>query len=279
MTVASGTRTTVTQTAGLTFAAIPGYRPLELDIYQPPSASLSPAVLYLHGGGWRLGTRKKPSPAYSECRPGLFDRVAASGFVVVSADYRLSAEARYPAQLEDVCGALRWIADHGEGYGIDTSRVMLWGDSAGAQLAAIAALAVETPVPVGAVVNWYPITDLLSIQSDADQVGGEPHDNPSARETSLLGGLIRELPDAARQASPVTHARPGAPPFLLVHGTADLVSPCAQSLRLREALEKTGNEVVLHSVAGLGHMWQGASGQQLEDILAVTLTFLSQQAE
>jgi acetyl esterase/lipase len=270
----------------LEFAAVTGFRPLELDIHLPESPPPWPAVLYLHGGGWRLGSRRMPSPPYRSWNPGLFRRVAAAGIAVVSADYRLSGEALFPAQLDDVRQALAWIGSHGEEHGLDPGRVMLWGDSAGGHLAALAALDTEpASVPasgarpaVRAVVNWYPITDLTALQEDALAVGGEPHDTPDARETALLGAPIQDIPDLARRASPVAHVRPGAPPFLLVHGTGDLAAPYAQSLRLRDALTGAGNEVTLSTIDGPGHMWQGADTAQLTNILNTTISFLTHHA-
>ncbi len=271
-------RTRVRVTRAVPFAAIPGFRPLELDLYRPDSTAPGPAVLYVHGGGWRQGTRTAASPGYRNWDPGLFHRVAAAGFTVVSADYRLSGEAVFPAPLADVRRALDWIARSGADHGIDATRVAVWGDSAGGHLAALAALDVDPVLPVRAVVNWYPITDLLAIQADAAEVGGEPHDTRESRETGLLGGRVPDLPAQAREASPVTHARRGAPPFLLVHGTADLVSPYRQSLRLRDALAAAGNDVALHPVDGLGHLWAGADEAQLADIYTTTVAFLHRHA-
>ena len=258
----------------LTFAALPGYRPLELDLYRPASDRPRPTVVYLHGGGWRQGARSMTSPAFRDWRPGLLARVAAAGFAVVSPDYRLSGEARFPAQLDDVNRALGWVADHGAEHGIDPGRILLWGDSAGGHLAALAALRAETRSAVGGVVAWYPVTDLVGIQADAEAVGGEPHNTADARETALLGGLICDLPELAADASPVSHASAASAPFFLAHGTADLGVPYAQSARLRDALLAAGKEVTLHTVDGADHMWQGASSEQLHRLLDATLAFL-----
>lgn len=129
----------VSVSRALPFAAIPGYRPLELDLYRPPAADPLPVVIYLHGGGWRQGTRAAASPGFRDWNPGVLTRLAAAGFAVVSADYRLSGEARFPAQLEDVYRAVDWVATAGKAHGADPSRVLLWGDSAGGHLAALAA--------------------------------------------------------------------------------------------------------------------------------------------
>jgi acetyl esterase/lipase len=266
------------------FAAIGGYRPLELDLHRPVAGRPLPAVVYLHGGGWRQGARDLSSPAFRDWNPGLFTRLAAAGFAVVAPDYRLSGEARFPAQLEDVHRALDWVAANGARHGIDPGRVMLWGDSAGGHLAALAAMTAMTAMGSGqprpairAVVAWYPITDLANIQADAEAVGGEPHNTADARETALLGGLIKDLPGEARNASPVTHVSQAAAPFFLAHGTADVMVPYAQSLRLRDALRAAGKEVSLHTVDGADHMWKGATDEQLHRLLDATLAFLNRE--
>jgi acetyl esterase/lipase len=268
----------VSLTRALTFAAIPGYRPLELDLFRPASGGPLPAVVYLHGGGWRQGARDMTSPAFRDWRPGLLSRVASAGFAVVCPDYRLSGEARFPAQLDDVRRALDWVADSGARHGIDPDRILLWGDSAGGHLAALAGMRGEAPPGIRGVVAWYPVTDLVGIQADADAVGGEPHNTPDARETALLGGPIRDLPELAADASPVSHVAAATAPFFLAHGTADLGVPFAQSVRLRDALLAAGAEVSLHAVEGADHMWQGASDEQLRRLLDATLEFLRRRS-
>jgi acetyl esterase/lipase len=264
----------VSRTRALTFAALPGYRPLELDLFRPASDGPLPAVVYLHGGGWRQGARDMTSPAFREWRPGLLARVASAGFAIVCPDYRLSGEARFPAQLDDVNRALDWVTDSGAKHGIDPDRILLWGDSAGGHLAALAALPADERPGIRGVVAWYPVTDLVGIQADADAVGGEPHNAPDSRETALLGGLISDLPELAADASPVSHVDAATAPFFLAHGTADLGVPFAQSVRLRDALLTAGKEVSLRAVEGADHMWQGASDGQLHQLFDATLEFL-----
>jgi acetyl esterase/lipase len=269
----------VSRTRALTFAALAGYRPLELDLLRPTadraeSERPRPTVVYLHGGGWRQGARDLASPAFRDWQPGLLTRVAAAGFAVVCPDYRLSGEARFPAQLDDVQRALDWVSENGAGHGIDTGRILLWGDSAGGHLATLAALRGGVRAGIRGVVAWYPVTDLVGIQADAEAIGGEPHNTPGARETALLGGLICDLPELAADASPVSHAAAATAPFLLAHGTADLGVPFAQSVRLRDALLAAGAEVTLHAVEGADHMWQGATDEQLHQLFDATLAFL-----
>ena len=135
-------------------------------------------------------------------------------------------------------------------------RVFLWGDSAGGHLALLAAL---TGAAVRAAVGWFPVTDLLGLPSDLAEAGGAPDLGPDSREARLLGAPATAVPDLARQASPVSHAHPGAPPILLQHGTVDDLVPAAQSVRLAEALRQAGAEVELDLVPGATHFWKGAS--------------------
>src|SRR5947207_11515768 len=106
------------------YGEVPGYRPLELDLYLPRDGGPAPVIVHVHGGGWRRGSRRHPLPALG---PDFYDRLAAQGFAVAAVDYRLSGEARYPAALEDVRTAVGWIRDHAAPYGLDADRVFVWG--------------------------------------------------------------------------------------------------------------------------------------------------------
>jgi len=238
------------------YAEVPGYRPLELDLYLPDGPEGDgprPVIVHVHGGGWRRGSRREPPPGLG---PDFYGSLAAEGFAVAAADYRLSGEARFPAPLEDVRAAFGWVRDHAGAYGLDADRVFGWGDSAGGHLVLLAAL---TGTPVRGAVAWFPVTDLLGLPSDVAAAGGAPDVGPDSREAQLLGAPAGSVPDLARQASPVTHASAGAPPVLLMHGAADDLVPPAQSVRLAEALRAAGAPVELELVPGATHMWRGAS--------------------
>ena len=108
--------------AGVPYAAIPGIRPLELDLWLPPATEPAealgvPVAVFLHGGGWRLGSRRSAGPAYAATEP--FERVARAGIAVASIDYRLSGEAVWPAQLHDAKAAVRWLRSRADELGID----------------------------------------------------------------------------------------------------------------------------------------------------------------
>ncbi|MGY1716064.1 alpha/beta hydrolase fold domain-containing protein [Geodermatophilus sp. SYSU D01106] len=263
---------------GVPYAALPGARPLELDLYLPAGDGPHPVVLFLHGGGWRLGSRRSGGPAF----PGrtLFERVAAAGIAVASADYRLSGEAVWPAQLSDAKAAVRWLRSRAHELGIDGDRPAAWGESAGGHLAALLGLVTDPELegdvgvtgPSSAVVGvaaWYPPTDLVGFAGDA---GADPAD-ATTREAQLLGAAPADAPDTAAEASPLAHVSAGAPPFLLLHGRADRFVPCVQSERLAHGLRDAGADVALHTYAGADHMWLGAP-EAAADALDRTVAFL-----
>lgn len=244
------------------FSTVPGFRPLSLDLHLPDS-SPAPVVLFLHGGGWRVGSRAQFSPVVSEA--DSFGRTVEAGFAVVAADYRLSGEAVYPAQLNDARAALGWIAAHAGEHGLDADRVVLWGGSAGGTIAALIGL--EPGVRVRGVIDWYGPADLATMaQFTADQ----PH---PTREDLWLGVAVERADDLAREASPVHRVHGGAPPFLITHGLADTDVPPDQSRALATALAAAGAEVDLDLVPGIGHFWKGADAALSDTLFDRAIAF------
>ncbi|WP_138760789.1 alpha/beta hydrolase [Modestobacter altitudinis] len=266
--------------SGVPYAALPGARPLELDLYLPAGDAPAPVVVFLHGGGWRLGSRHTAGPAYRGADPTPFEQVAQAGIAVASVDYRLSGEEVWPAQLHDAKAAVRWLRSRADEVGIDPDRIASWGESAGGHLAELLGLttgdeALEGAVGVSgpssrvaAVAAWYAPSDVAAVATD---LGADPAD-ASTREALFLGAPAIEVPERAAEASPVTYASPTAPPFLLLHGRADQFIPVVQSERLAEQLP----DVELHTYGGADHMWLGAP-DAATDALARTIAFLRHQ--
>ncbi|MGY1812691.1 alpha/beta hydrolase fold domain-containing protein [Blastococcus sp. SYSU D00820] len=273
-----------TRLTGVPYAAVPGIRPLELDLYLPAGDGPHPVALFLHGGGWRLGSRHAAGPAYAGQSPSPFERLAAAGIAVASADYRLTGEAQWPVQLHDAKAAVRWLRARAGDLGVDPGRIAAWGESAGGHLAELLGLTGDRPELAGevgvtgpssavaAVVAWYAPSDVAAVAPDT---GADPAD-PTTREAQLLGAPAPAVPERAAQASPVTHVSGGAPPVLLLHGRADRFVPCVQSERLAAALADAGAAVELHAYDGADHMWLGAP-EAAADAVERTLAFLTVQ--
>ena len=286
--------------AGIEYAAVLGYRPLLLDLYLPDPGSRPgqawPVVLFLHGGGWGLGGRAEVGPPFDDWQPSFFERLAQAGFAVASADYRLSGEAHFPAQLHDAKAAVRWLRRNAGEYGLAGDRIVAWGASAGGHLAALLGLTGDVPglegtvgeerLPgpgqpaapspavsskVAAVVDWYGPADLLTMDDQSDGTGPFRHDSPDSPESRLLGARLSDLPGLAQMASPVSHVWPGAPPFLIMHGTADRAVPLAQSQSLADALAVAGRPAETAWIGGSDHMWLGAP--DVEEIFATSVDF------
>lgn len=233
----------------LVFCELPGFRPLTLDLHLP-AAGPAPVVLYVHGGGWRLGSRRSFGPNFTT--DGSFGRIVAAGFAVASVDYRLSGEAVFPAQVDDVRAALGWLREHAAEYSLDASRIVAWGESAGATLASLVALEPESGV--AGVIDWYGPSDLIAFAALSD-----PAELANTRESQWLGGTALDLPEAARAASPALRANADAPPFLIAHGDADAFVPQSQSSDFADALRSQGVPVDFTSVPGANHMWNGVA--------------------
>jgi len=237
----------------IVFARHMRFRPLSLDLHLPEGEGPFPVILQLHGGGWRTGSRTSFSPLVSV--EDSFGRMVAAGFAVAAVDYRLSGEAVFPAQLEDVRAALGWILQQGKGYGLDVDRIVLWGGSAGGTLAALAGL--EPEAAVRGVIDWYGVSDVLAM---AEYTRGSDAPGES-REDQWLGASVFDVPEIAAAASPVSHVAAGAPPFLLAHGADDTDVPPSQTQALADALEAAGVPVELHFEPDAGHFWKGLSDQ------------------
>lgn len=244
------------------YQQLPGYIPQVVDIYVPATKGPHPIVLYIHGGGW-TGGHTRHSGALANF-PAVLASLAAEGFVVASLEYRLSAEAKFPAQLQDAKASLRFLGANAARYRIDPSRVGLWGGSAGGHLTALTALtckdtsldpAAAKDVCATAAVTWYGVFDFGALT--AQRTGGS--DDAAER---LMGCTGRCSAETYALASPVTYIDAKDPPFLLIHGTEDKVVPASQS-RLGEArLRASGVPVEVIYIAGVDHSFIGTTPAQ-----------------
>ena len=207
---------------------------LTVNIYRPMGDAIVPAVVQLYGGSWRNG------------EPGdngaVTQALAAGGFAVFAIDYRHAPEWTWPAQLEDVLAAMRWVIEHAGEYGADPTRMALLGRSAGAQLAMRASQDAAAP-PIRSVVTIYGPVDL------ADGYRSPPSPDPidiRFLEREFLGGTPDERPREYADASPITRAGLPHSPVLIITGNRDHVVLPRFGPMLHSKLLESGTSVLLN---------------------------------
>jgi acetyl esterase/lipase len=219
----------------------------KLDVYQARGAtSPSPTLIWIHGGNWVGGS--KEASAFT-----LLPYMDL-GWNIVNIDYRLVSTAPAPAAVEDCRCALRWVYQHAKDYNIDTTRLVVSGNSAGGQLALLVGMApadagfdVQCPGPealkVAAIVNWYGFADLT------DLLQGE--NMRPAVVTWIGNGPDRA--NLAKRVSPITYARAGVPPVFSIQGDADPTSPYVHTVHLHDVLTKAAVPNQLLTIPGGKH--------------------------
>lgn len=241
---------------GQTYAFVPGYRPLTLDLHVPvDAAGPVPVVVWIHGGGWTEGDRRLVP--YQWGQQTLFDKVVAAGMAVATVDYRLLGEAPFPACVQDCVAAVRYLRRYADELGLDASRLGVWGESAGAQLAALVTflgtqeydeprLSGDLGVGSGsfaadAAVLWY----------GPDRLEGFAQGLPDP--LAAFGGD----PEMLRSMAPAEHVHDSIPPVLLAHGDRDGVVDAGHSRRLHDQLRAVGVDSTLEVTPGADHCFLG----------------------
>ena len=253
----------------LPYAAVSPSQVLHLSLPDQTGDAV-PAVVLVHGGGFSEGSR-------GDVR-FLVEALNARGYATAAIDYRLSGEALFPAAVQDVTSAIRWVRANAAAHGIDPDRIAVWGLSAGGNLAAMAAVTADRgtladpddrpadsgdpPVTgaVQAVVAWYAPMDFGTIDAQGVDPGGCPdrpglHDPADSVESRYLGAALPAAPELVRASAPATylHGVEGLPPFYLAHGDRDCIVPFAQTLEFADAVRAAGGQVSVDIVAGAGH--------------------------
>jgi acetyl esterase/lipase len=236
---------------------------LQLDLARPKSAVNAPAILCIHGGGFRAGTRQ----GYD----GLCVKLAHRGFVAATVTYRLAPAYQFPAAVYDVKAAVRWLRANASKYGLDASRIGVTGDSAGGHLAQFLGVTsgvsefegdggcADQSSAVRCVVNRYGPSDFT--KSYAKSV-----DAAEVLPLFLGGDLATALPRHIR-ASPLNWVTPNAAPTLLLHGTEDKYVAYEQAVWMRDRLQSCGVEARLMTFNGAGHGFKGDDASQAEQAL------------
>jgi acetyl esterase/lipase len=257
----AGMPTTVTYCAD-------GGTPLTLDVYEPPSGQAPhPLLIFVHGGSWAFGNSSIAEQ--SQLMQRVVDGVLGSGFAVASVNYRLAPKDPWPAQIIDVRCAIRYLRSSAARWGVDPHRFAAMGNSAGAQLVSLASLSAgQVPAwdtaqfagqssGVAAVVDcWGPI-DLLAAgwSRAALEIGQVVFRVNWGTQNATLAA-----------ASPVSYVHAGAPPFLIIQGSADTLVPPAQSTELRDRLADAGDSATLVDVSHAAHELIPSGGAISPDI-------------
>lgn len=205
---------------------------LRLDAAIPEGDGPFPAVILVHGGGWQAGNK-------THFR-SLFDPLTRAGFAWFSVDYRLAPKFKFPACLEDVEAAVAWVRAHAAEYNIDPDRLALLGESAGGHLVELVATRAENQAATRptSVVALYAPSDLpaLATATQSRGINIKPMLNALFGRTELDAAALQLL----KAASPVNHVKAGLPPFLLLHGTNDVLVPISQSIAFQAACQAVG---------------------------------------
>jgi acetyl esterase/lipase len=202
---------------------------LELDFYRSAfGGGRVPCVLVVHGGGWDSGDRTQLD--------GFNHWLAREGYAVAAIDYRLAPQAVWPAQRDDVRAAIAWLKGHAAELGIDATRLILLGRSAGGQIASAVAYTENDPAIRGLVALYSP-HDMFFAYKYA-------RDDDVLKSPQLLRAFLGGAPDAAAaaydSASAYLHTHAGVPPTLLIHGAIDTLVWYKQSERLDAKLTEAG---------------------------------------
>jgi acetyl esterase/lipase len=228
-----------------------------MDVYLPAeSRGPRPAVMFIHGGGWSGGSRDHYTSAAK--------RLADSGWVTATIEYRLVPEGVFPHAVQDCLCALSYLRANAEELEIDPERIAVMGYSAGGHLSSLLGVAADLPElapdcaagatgPPAAVLPGAGVHDLRGLDHEVVE--------------DFLGGTEAEAPERYALASPISHVAGQKPPFLLFHGDGDWIVPVEESRAMRDALVASGNDAELLEMGGVGHLV--SSGADLTSIEAV----------
>jgi acetyl esterase/lipase len=245
---------------------------LELDLAMPTGKGPFPAVVCIHGGGWKAGNRQQLN--------GLTEMLAKKNFVAVTVTYRFAPKYKFPAQIEDCKASVRWLRANAEKYQINPDKIGCVGFSAGGHLCCLLGAADEKAnlegkggnpkqsSKVQAVVSFFGPTDFVekTWTNDIENIFFIP----------FLGGRFEEKKDVYRKASPIVYCTKECPPFLFFHGNKDLLVGIEHSEKMNASLKKLGVSSELVTMPGDAHGW---GGEKLTKTLNQTARFFEEKLQ
>lgn len=230
-----------------------GEQSLKLDVYVPQGKARPPLVVWVHGGAWRSGSKSNMP----------LGKLVEDGYALASVDYRLSTEAKFPAQIHDLKAAIRFLRGHANKWALPAQKIVIAGDSAGAHLAALVGVSNSHAELEGEIGNdrgqKSDVQGIISFYGGANLTTILQQSTPHGLKVRvpaldlLLGGQPDDVPALARLASPVFHVDRNDPPLLLFHGDQDPQMPINQSHELCGAYKKVGAPVQFEVVHGAAH--------------------------
>lgn len=213
------------------------------DLYRPAGEGPFPAIVFIHGGSWRSGNKSNFS--------SLAKDLAARGYVGLSIDYDLKPHS-WPLSLAEATAAVGFLRDHAREYHVDPARVLVAGESAGGEIAALVAMDPANHIAGAIMLNGvYDLTGNYGVIK------------------RYLGGPCGEIGTVCRDASPMTHIRAGAPPFFVGHGTSDYTVPFASAQLFASEMKAAGNRVTFYPVKGAPHSYWSKRKYYADNLAAV----------
>lgn len=252
-----------------------------LDVYLPKhSKNSSPVVIYAHPGGFRFGDKSMGSAAIAK---GFLD----NGYALVTVNYRLSGEARFPSAVQDFFAAIAYIKNNATNFKIDPNNIYLFGESAGANIVSLAGTAYDNSEfralikndnlnlkPSGVIALYPPVDfskiDEMLISQGCDKKNAN-HNSAEGFESIYLGDALTNIPQKVKQTNPITYVSNQSPPFFIQNGNKDCNVGNGQSQLLVDELKKNGVYVEYSMIDGAGH---GGSEFETKDNISSMLLFL-----
>lgn len=234
-----------------------------LDIYLPEGVGPFPVIVVIHGGAFAFGDSRGP-----DCVSAL--NALERNYAVASVNYRLSGEAKFPADVEDVKAAIRFIRTHAEKYHLNPEKIATWGGSAGGALSAMCAASgdvkefknpqlgnIDVSDKVQAAVDWYGPINFLTMDEQFKEIGiaGQIHNSVDSFESKLMGKQITLIPELVAKHNPESYITPECPPIFIQHGVIDNIIPRLQSVHFAKKLQSVlgPEKVYLELLEDAGH--------------------------
>jgi acetyl esterase/lipase/lysophospholipase L1-like esterase len=256
-----------------------GGEKLLLDVYRPAEQAADkkyPAVMLIHGGGWRGGNREAPSMA------ALGRVLADAGYVAFSVEYRLVKEGpggdgwvnQYPVPIDDCRRAVRWVREHAAEYGVDATKLGAAGDSAGGHLVSMLGTT-DGPRLVGEVAPPSSrVQAVVDIFGPADLTGDSSHKKIGQLNVQDLVDSFVPTPKMKREASPLFHIDERSAAFLIFHGDEDPLVDVKQSRDFHAALKKAERSSEYVEFPGAGH---GFAGKDWDTLVTKSIAFFDRE--